>query len=71
MKEIIMCGLDITRPLPPTHLLYDISAGKVNHANLAGHVHHVVLCDIESWRSQPIPVQDGSHIPSVTECQKG
>lgn len=43
-----MCGLDITRPLPPTHLLYDISAGKVNHADLAGHVHHVVLCDIES-----------------------
>lgn len=46
------CDLDVLihgySSVADSHLLYDVSSGKVDHAHFTSHVHDVVLGDIES-----------------------
>ena len=54
-----------------TYFLNDLLRGDVDDAHLAGHVHVVVLGDVEAGRSQTVTVQDGTNVLTVSKGQQG
>jgi len=52
------------------HLLYNIRRFQIRDTHFTGHIHNIVLADIKSSRSQPVPVQNRAHIPAVGEDEQ-